>query len=196
MALAEFFNRPTLQVARDLLGQKLIRWHKHQPIKIGLIVETEAYLGSQDKASHAYRGKTKRNAPMFGPPGTIYVYLIYGMYYCLNLTTGPAGHPSAVLIRALEPLEDNQLELTRLTLRQKQRLTSGPGRLSRWLNIDTRLNHLNITDNPHLTIQLTSPVADDQVATGPRIGVAYAQEDALKPWRFYLKNHPFVSKSR
>ncbi len=188
-----FFQQPTLQAAKLLLGKALIRQTKAGP-KVGIIVETEAYLGPDDKASHAYKGKTKTNQPMFGPAGYLYVYLIYGMYHCLNVTTEQTGYPAAVLIRALEPIKDPQLTLSKLSLREKRRLASGPGRLCRWLQIDKNFNNKNLNRLTRLQIRQHLPAGSFMIATGPRIGIDYAQDFAGKPWRFFIKSNPFVSR--
>ena len=136
----DFFARPTLLVARELLGQRLVRHWEGQRLA-GRIVEVEAYIGMDDLASHARFGKTKRNAAMFGPPGCAYVYLIYGMYACLNLVTEAENFPAAVLIRALEPIEGIEIQQQRrgasVALRD---LARGPGRLCQALAIDRSLD--------------------------------------------------------
>ncbi|HHS96728.1 MAG TPA: DNA-3-methyladenine glycosylase, partial [Chloroflexi bacterium] len=133
----EFFDRDTLEVARDLLGRVLVRVLDGERLS-GRIVEVEAYIGEDDRASHARFGPTERNAAMYGPPGHAYVYLIYGVHHCLNLVTGPEGFPAAVLIRALEPLEG--VEQMRGLRGGRPDLTNGPGRLCQALGIDLRFD--------------------------------------------------------
>ncbi len=180
-----FYDRPTIEVARDLLGRRLV-CATGGGRRAGRIVETEAYVGPDDLASHASRGRTPRTAVMFGPPGYAYVYLVYGLHYCLNAVTEREGVPAAVLVRALEPE-------TGLAGR-----TDGPGRLCRALGVDRSFDGEDLTgarlfvepgDRPP-----DAPPPDDLVASGPRIGVAYAAEDALKPWRFWVRGNEFVSR--
>jgi DNA-3-methyladenine glycosylase len=174
----DFYQRDTLQVAQALLGQHLV--HLYRGIRrVGRIVETEAYLGPEDQAAHSARGLTQRNAVMFGPPGHAYVYLIYGMWHCMNVVTREAGVPHAVLIRAVEPLEH---------IADK---THGPGLLCRAMHIDRRLNGVDLLGN-RLWIEEAAPAAAEIVST-TRIGIAYAGEWAERPWRFYLRDSLQVS---
>lgn len=166
------FNRPTLQVARSLLGKYLVRENGQRKI-VAKIVEVEAYVGPEDRASHASRGRTLRTEVMFGPPGVAYVYLIYGMHYCLNVVTEQEGYPAAVLIRAVEMASG---------------LVDGPGRVCRMLQIDRRLNRLDLTQGRMLWIEDRGcHISRARIAAYPRIGVAYAGEWAAKPWRFRIK---------
>jgi DNA-3-methyladenine glycosylase len=174
----DFFDRPTLTVARDLLGCFLVH-EVDGDARSGMIVETEAYDGFDDAASHASRGRTRRNAPMYGPPGRAYVYLIYGIYHCLNLVTREEGYPAAVLVRALEPLDPVGP-------------CNGPGRLTRSLGIDLRHNELDITRPPLYLLPRQQPLP--RVASTPRIGVDYAGAWAKKPWRFVDADSPWLSK--
>lgn len=201
MALLErdFFTRPTLTVARELLGHRLVRESEGQRSS-GLIVETEAYIGPHDTASHASKGRTTRTEIMFGPAGYTYVYFIYGMYHMLNLTTEQPDFPAAVLIRAIHPQEGVELMRAR---RQKPgglplkmtALTNGPGKLCQALDIDSRLNRRDVTLGQALWLEEGEAVAETLVATGPRIGIDYAAPaDRLAPWRFWIKGDPFVSK--
>lgn len=166
-----FFDRPTVTVARDLLGMTLVR-QRVADLAIGRIVETEAYVGANDLACHASRGRTRRTEVMFGPPGIAYVYLIYGIHHCLNVVTEAVDFPAAVLVRAVEPLQG---------IAER---TDGPGRLCRALGIDCALNGHPLDQSP-LWIAVGSRPPEPIVAT-PRVGVAYAGEWALMPWRFTL----------
>jgi DNA-3-methyladenine glycosylase len=169
-------------VARALLGQVIV--HQDGGVRrAARIVETEAYHGPRDRASHARFGPTARVAPMFGPPGRTYVYRVYGMHHCLNVVTGPEGFPAAVLIRAAEPLE-GCLHSTR-----------GPGNLCRALAIRSeRHSALDIAAGP-IWVEDGAPPAGAIVRT-PRIGVDYAGEWALRPWRFVVAGSPFASGPR
>ena len=166
-----YFNRPTLTVARSLVGKYLIRCIDGREIA-GKIVEVEAYVGSKDRACHAAKGRTQRTEVMFGPAGVAYVYLIYGMYHCLNVVTEREEFPSAVLIRAIEL--DGEL-------------IDGPGRLCRALQIDRRLNRVNLTIGESLWFEDRGiSVRKRDVGAHPRIGVDYAGKWAEKLWRFRL----------
>jgi len=167
----DFFLQNTVDVAKKLLGKYLII-NRHQRFQIGKIVETEAYCGPDDKASHASRGKTPRTKIMFGPPGKLYVYLIYGMYHCLNIVTEKKGYPAAVLIRAIEPVWGIQGK------------TDGPGKLCRELAIKRTDTDLDIT-SPRNGIYLKDiGLKPKKIIATPRIGVDYAGEWAKKKWRF------------
>lgn len=177
-----FYERPTLTVARELLGQALVRVLPDGTRLGGIVVETEAYLPG-DRASHAFRGRTARNAPMFGPPGHAYVYLIYGLHHCLNPVTEPAGVPAAVLIRALEPWPGTPR-------------ASGPGLVCRALDIDRTLDGADLTGGT-LRFEATGlAVPETAIACGPRVGVAYAGEWADRPYRFWIRGNPHVSRGR
>ena len=178
-----FFARPTLQVARDLLGHRLVRLLDGQRLS-GIIIETEAYIGEHDSACHAHRGRTRRNAVMYGPPGHAYVYFTYGCHWLLNCVTDREGFPAAVLIRALLPLEG--IELMQQRRRQPhQLLTSGPGRLTQALAIDGTFNgHDLCAPEAQLFIESNSCPLPRRVERRPRIGIGYASE----PWRSRLWN--------
>ncbi len=185
----DFYSAPTLSVARALLGQTLVRLWDGQRLS-GRIVEVEAYIGYEDRASHAFRGRTERNASMFGPPGHAYVYLIYGMYYCLNLVTEDVGFPAAVLIRALEPLEGVEVMEQHRGTRRWRDLLRGPGRLCQALQIDRALDGADVcTQTSGLWVEMDAPVPDEEVVTTPRINV----RDDARPWRFAIRHHPCVS---
>lgn len=175
----DFFERPTDSVARDLLGAFLVVEDGGQR-RVGRIVETEAYDGFDDRASHASKGATKRNQVMFGPAGHSYVYLIYGMYNCLNVVTAETDYPAAVLIRAVEPVEGTQGG------------TNGPGRLTRAMGIDRRHNLLDATAPPLYYSAGTGPAP--RIVATPRIGVDYAGEWAEAKRRFIDANSEFVSR--
>ncbi|MBM4127270.1 MAG: DNA-3-methyladenine glycosylase [Nitrospira sp.] len=167
-----FFNRPTLTVARALVGKYLVREHG-KGIVAGRIIEVEAYIGGKDKACHASKGRTARTDVMFGPAGFAYVYLIYGMYHCLNVVTEREGFPAAVLIRAMEV--DGEL-------------IDGPGRLCRALDVDRSLHRVDLTMGRSLWFEDRSiDVPRGRVGRLPRIGVEYAGEWAKKLWRFRLR---------
>jgi DNA-3-methyladenine glycosylase len=198
----EFFARDTLSVARDLLGQRLVRTLPSREGGVtegkrvaGRIVELEAYIGEEDEASHARPGRTARNAAMYAPPGHAYVYLIYGMYHCLNLVTEHEGYPAAILVRALEPLEGLELMRERRDGRPDEQLTSGPGRLCQALSIDRRLDGADLcAPGACLFVEADEPVPDEKVAVGPRINVR-GNEAALKaPWRFTVQGNRYVSR--
>ena len=167
-----YFARPTVQVARSLIGKYLVR-SIDELMLAGKIVEVEAYVGTQDKACHASKGRTQRTEVLFGPPGVAYVYLIYGMYHCLNVVTEREEFPSAILIRAIEI--DGEL-------------IDGPGRLCRALQIDRRLNRVDLTTGESLWFEDQGILVEKgDVGAHPRVGVDYAGEWAKKPWRFRLR---------
>ncbi len=168
----QYFSRSTVLVARSLIGKYLVRSCDGREIA-GKIIEVEAYVGDEDKACHASKGKTARTEVMFGPGGRAYVYLIYGMYHCLNVVTEREEFPAAVLIRAIEV--DGVL-------------IDGPGRLCRALQIDRSLNRIDLTTQESLWFEdRGSRIVRRQIAALPRIGVDYAGEWAKKPWRFRLQ---------
>lgn len=185
-----FYDRDPIAVARDLLGKRLVRMTE-AGIASGRIVETEAYLAERDSACHASRGRNKKNATMFGPPGHAYVYVIHARH-CLNFVTEPSGRPSAILIRAIEPLEGIDLMQQRRGIDRLVDLARGPARLCEALAIDRRQDGLDLTLGCELW------VADDPDSNGaplkarksPRIGVTSAHGRLL---RFYLANNPYVS---
>jgi DNA-3-methyladenine glycosylase len=174
----KFYQQNTLTVARSLIGKTLV-FEQPQGRLAGIILETEAYRGPRDKASHARRGLTPRTKLMFGPPGFAYIYLIYGMYYCFNVVTECEGFPAAVLIRALEPVEglDRMLQ----NRNGSSYLTDGPGKLCQAFGIDQRLNGADLTQKP---FYIAAGRPSRNVERGPRIGVDYAGAWRDKPWRF------------
>jgi DNA-3-methyladenine glycosylase len=190
----KFYNQPTIKVAKLLLGKFLIRKIGKKIIS-GKIVETEAYVGPNDLASHASRGKTPRNAPMFGPPGYSYVYLVYGLNYCFNVVTEVNDYPAAVLLRALEPSEGTDLMFKRRkTAKNDMDLTNGPGKLCQALQIDKSLNNIDLTGNILWLEDRGVNIKPSKIISKKRIGVDYAGKYKNKPWRFYLKGNKFVSK--
>jgi DNA-3-methyladenine glycosylase (3mg) len=188
-----FFARPTLEVARDLLGRRLVRMVGKRRIS-GRIVEVEAYIGEDDQASHAAVGRTPRNAVMYGPPGYAYVYFIYGQHYCLNVVTEREGFPAAILIRALEPEEGLDWIARRRRGIPMRDWLRGPGRVCAGLGIDRRFNgHDLCAPDARLWLEAGEPVPEEQVATSPRIRVRGDVLARTRPWRFYIRDHPCVS---
>ena len=191
---ARFYRRSTTDVAVDLLGKVLVR-RLDGGLLSGMIVETEAYVGPEDLACHASKGRTARTEVMFGPPGRAYVYLIYGMYHCLNAVTGPRGHPAAVLIRAIEPLEGQELmRRHRGRVKRDIDLCSGPGKLCQALAIDRALNRSSLSGRS-LWVEDRS-LDPGPIARSPRIGVDYAGEYRAAPWRYFAVDNPHVSRHR
>ncbi|MCX7682421.1 MAG: DNA-3-methyladenine glycosylase [Anaerolineae bacterium] len=190
----DFFARDTLVVARELLGQRLVRLIGGTRLS-GYIVEVEAYIGEDDQASHAHPGRTARNATMYGPAGYAYVYLIYGMHHCLNIVTDREGYPAAILLRALEPVEGIAEMQTRRGHRPLTQLTSGPARLCQALAIDRHLDGADMcAPEAQLFVERGLPVPDECVATSPRIGVRGDERALTVPWRFYVRGNSYVSR--
>ena len=185
-----FYEQPTVEVARQLLGKYLVRIGA-AGVRAGMILETEAYVGPDDKASHASRGRTPRTSVMFGPAGFAYVYLIYGMHHCLNVVTEQEGYPAAVLIRAVEPSEGMALMQKERPAPDVRRLTNGPGKLCQAFGIDRRLNGLDMCGEALFVEDRGTRLVDIVVTT--RVGVDYAGPWKDKPWRFYIAGHPGVS---
>jgi DNA-3-methyladenine glycosylase len=192
-----FYTRDdTLAIARGLLGKRLVVPAPSGGRVSGRIVETEAYLGVEDSASHAYGGRrTARTETMYAIGGTAYVYFVYGMHHQLNVVTGREGVPHAVLIRALEPEEGVEWMRRRRPAKGDGELTSGPGKLCRALGVDRSYDRADLTGG-HVWIEdVRRRVAPEEIASGPRVGVAYAGEFAPKPWRFWLRGNRFVSRT-
>jgi len=194
----EFFARDTLVVARELLGARLVRILDGQRLS-GLIVECEAYVGQEDSACHASRGRTPRNAVMYGPPGHAYVYFTYGMHWMLNVVTEREGFPAAILVRALQPLEGievmRSLRQARGRPRKDGELTNGPAKLTQALAIDKAFDGADLVLGDTLWLEQVEPIAEGAVQSGPRIGIRYADEkDRGLPWRFWIRGHPYVSR--
>ena len=182
-----FFRQNTLKVARNLLGKVLVRAYQNDRLS-GIISETEAYLGSEDSASHAHRGKTPRNTIMFGPPGFAYVYFVYGMHHLLNVVTEPLHRPAAVLIRAIIPLH-NRPRMEILRGRTGSDLTDGPAKLCQALSIDRRFNGWDLTRGEKIWIENRPTLPNRYIQKGPRIGIAYAEITARQaPWRFWISD--------
>ena len=191
-ALRAWFDRPSMSVARDLLGARLLHATDVGTIG-GRIVEVEAYAGPEDLAAHSSRGRTPRNAVMFGPPGHLYVYLIYGLHHCLNVVTGPGHKPEAVLIRALEIDEGIGLARERRGPRPPDtRLAAGPGNVGQALGIDRTLNGADLALGPVWIERRSGPIPS--IRSGPRVGVAYAGPWAERPLRFWIADDPHVSR--
>lgn len=184
-----FFERYAPDVARDMIGCRLVRVLGGRRLA-GTIVETEAYRGSGDPASHAFRGKTRRNEVMFGPAGHAYVYFTMGRHYCLNITTEVKG-PAAVLVRALEPTEGIEAMIGHRGVSQLTRLASGPGNLSRALEIDGALNGTDVVASPVLFLERGARAPG--VGVSSRVGIS---RGTSLNWRFYAKGNPFVSSGR
>jgi len=190
-----FYSRPTLTVARELLGCVLSRRVDGQILR-GRIVETEAYIGEEDLACHARAGVTPRTEPLYGPPGFAYVYLTYGMHHLLNAVTEARGKPAAVLIRAAEPLQGIEWMEEARGLADRHLLASGPARLCRAFGLDLAWNRADLRGDD-LWIERGDPVAEPDVATSPRIGCQNVPGpwDTI-PWRFYLAGSPHVTPGR
>jgi DNA-3-methyladenine glycosylase len=177
-----FYRRDTLEVARDLLGRVLCRRIPGGRVLRGRIVEVEAYDGPSDRASHAHRGRTRRNAPMFEVGGVAYVYQIYGVHHCLNVVTGAAGYPAAVLLRAAARPRDGES-------------ASGPGRLCRTFGVDRTLDGCPLTGT-ELWLEEGTVVPEADVRRTARIGVDYAGVWARRRYRFVIRAHPEASGPR
>jgi DNA-3-methyladenine glycosylase len=186
-----FYDRPTEIVARELLGA-VLECRTSDGVAAGRIVETEAYLGEHDLACHAAAGRTSRTAPLYGPPGIAYVYFIYGMYWCFNAVTRAEHEPSAVLVRAVEPVDGIELmRKRRPKTRRDADLTNGPGKLCLALGIDGALNCRPL-QRPPLLIRAGDPIADADVVVTPRIGIT---QSADWPLRWFVRDNPYVSKT-
>ena len=195
----EFYRKSSIELAQELMGKILV--HKINGQKIsGRIVEVEAYMGIEDKAAHSYGGKrTKRTEVMYGIPGILYVFLIYGMYSCVNIVAGELDEPQAVLIRAIEPISGlDEMSFNRygksfeeLSEKEKINITNGPGKLCIAMGIDKASNGVDLcTDN----FFIEADEYEAEIITSKRIGIDYAEEAVDFPWRFYIKDNSFVSK--
>lgn len=199
----KFFARPTVEVARELLGKYLVV-RSGNILTSGMVVETEAYVGEDDLACHASRGRTARTEVLYAAPGTAYVYLIYGMYYCFNVVTERTDFPSAVLIRALEPVDGVFLMRKRRAAFSEPRprrgtkdvhaLASGPGKLCMALGIDRRMHGHPVYNNGIFFEDRGVVINGFDIIAVPRVGVDYAKHCKDYPWRFYIKDNPFISR--
>ncbi len=183
----DFYNRPVLNVARDLLGMRLVRILENKRIA-GIIAETEAYDGENDLACHAHVGKTRRNEVMFGPPGHAYIYFTYGMHWLLNCVTGPEGYPAAVLIRTIIPTENIEtIAINRFPAKEKD-WCNGPAKLTRALSIDKNLNGVSLcSKESFIFIEHAESIQDKFVHTTERVGISSVAEPwRSKPWRFQV----------
>jgi DNA-3-methyladenine glycosylase len=184
-----FYDRPVLDVARDLLGAVVVG----DGVAVRL-TEVEAYDGLNDPASHAYRGQTARNAVMFGRPGHAYVYFTYGMHFCVNLVCGPPDVAAAVLLRAGEVIEGHDIAAARRPRSRSRDLARGPARLTQALAIDRSLDGVDVTKSGSpIAVRAADLVAEDRIRRGPRVGIAQAAD---RPWRFWIDDEPSVSAYR
>ncbi len=194
----EFFARDAVCVARELLGARLVH-ETQEGIAVGKIVEVEAYCGPRDRAAHSFGWRrTPRNEVMYGPPGHAYVYFVYGRHHCFTIVGADVGMPEAVLVRAVEPLQGFELMLERRGLDHAvapSAVARGPANMCRAMGIDLRHNGVDLLRGP-LRLEPGPPVPAVRIAASPRIGVAYAGPDALRPWRFYEVGNPAVSGPR
>lgn len=197
LPLSYYLNQDVLFLAKDLLG-KVLFTEINGNITAGIIVETEAYFGIVDKASHAYGGRrTERTETLYHHGGVSYVYLCYGIHHLFNIVTSVESEPHAVLVRAVEPLVGKEImELRRNMQSDKAAISSGPGSAAKALGIDRSFNKKDLTENEIWIEDHGIRYSPEEIVAGPRIGVAYAQEDALLPWRFYVKGNKYVSKPR
>lgn len=188
-----YTDSDVVTVARRLLGRLLVVPTRGGQRVSGIIVETEAYRGPEDRASHAFGGRrTARTETMYGRGGTAYVYIVYGMYYQFNVVTAGADVPHAVLVRALEPLEGVPVMRRRRGGGTDRSLTSGPGKLCIALGIDRRLDRADLLGD-RIWIEEGRRIPASRIASGPRVGIDYAEAWVDRPWRFWLRDSPFVS---
>lgn len=191
----EFYTRPVIRVAKDLLGKILIKVERRK-ILAGKIVEVEAYDGKIDEASHSFRGKTKRNEVMFREGGFFYVYFTYGVHHCCNVVTGKEGHGAAVLIRAIEPLSGIETMALRrfgkkkITEKQFFNLTNGPGKICEAFAFDRSHSGLDLTGDKIFIID-NPPLRKSEIGVSNRIGISRSTE---LPWRFFIKGNKFLSR--
>ena len=189
-----FLRKDTVKVARDLLGKLLVVPTSNGTRVSGMIVETEAYLGIEDKAAHSFGGRrTERNEITYAEGGHVYVFFVYGMYYQLNLVSGPAEHAHVVLIRALEPVEGIETMRERRGSMADKNLTSGPGKLTIAFGIDRSYNGEHLSGD-RIWVEKYTKIGPSEIASGPRVGIDYAEEFVDVLWRFWVKGNQFVSK--
>lgn len=195
----EFYTRrDTLRVARELLGKRLVVPSSKNCARVsGIIVETEAYMGPEDKGAHSYNNRrTARTEVMYREGGVAYVYFVYGMYYQFNVVANRAEVPHAVLVRAVEPEEGIELMLKRRPVRKETELASGPGKLCIAFGIDRTINGADLLGERVWIEDAGRIVRPSEIASGPRIGIDYAEEFVSSPWRFWLKENPHISRKR
>ncbi len=192
----EFYTRSNvLVVARQLLGCRLVVREEDGARSSGIIVEAEAYMGPEDKAAHSYGNRrTARTETMFHQGGTAYVYFIYGMYYQFNVVTNKEKVPHAILLRALEPVEGIERMRERRPVKRERDLTSGPGKLCQALGLDRSFNGEDLLGERVWIESSERRLALGRIASGARIGIDYAEDYKDKPWRFWLKGNPHVSR--
>jgi DNA-3-methyladenine glycosylase len=190
-----YLNEDVVALAKDLLG-KVLYTQINGEVTAGIIVETEAYFGVKDKASHAYGGRrTNRTEIMYAKGGIAYVYLCYGMHNLFNVVSSIEGEPHAVLIRGIEPLVGvDIIEERRNMPHTKGAISAGPGSAAKALGIDRDFNTKDLNGNEIWIEDHSIHYLDDEIAASPRVGIAYAQEHALLPWRFFIKGNKYVSK--
>ncbi|MEL4106242.1 DNA-3-methyladenine glycosylase [Oscillospiraceae bacterium WX1] len=187
----DFYEQDTLTVAQSLLGQLLVR-HTPAGTVTGIIVETEAYLGEKDDAAHSYRGKTARTSVQYGEKGHAYIYMIYGIHFCLNLTAGPPGLPEVVLIRAVEPVSGIELMAERRASKNRLALCSGPGKLCRAFDIGKELYGADVCQSGALYLVYSGQAVS--VTASSRVGIDYAVSSREMPWRFTISDNSYISK--
>ena len=191
----EFYTRAdTLQIAQDLLGKILVVPTENGKRVAAIIVETEAYLGAIDKAAHSYGNRrTKRTETMFAVGGTVYIFFVYGMYFQFNVVAGRKDIPHAILIRAVEPIENIEVMRERRGAMPDKNLTSGPGKLCIALGIDKTFNNENLLGN-RVWLEEGKTFSAAEIQSGKRVGIDYAEEFVEKPWRFWVRDNIFVSR--
>ncbi len=190
-----FYDRPSLTVAKDILGKVLVREHPHYGRMAARIVAAEAYIGPDDKACRGRFGLTEANKTLFGVPGHAYIYLVYGRYSCLNIKTERTGFPADVFIRACEPLEgiEAMKKLRGGRAKNLKSLTSGPGKLCMAMDITPAMDGIDVCVKGALYVEDSKSREKFAVVQTKRVGVEYAGEYANKPWRFYIEGNPFVT---
>jgi DNA-3-methyladenine glycosylase len=189
-----YLRRDTVRVARELLGKLLVVPDEAGNRISGMIVETEAYLGKIDRAAHSFGGRrTSRNEVMYGPGGHVYVFFVYGMYYQFNVVTGPVDEPTAILVRAVEPVENMERMAERRGNTKPRNLTSGPGKLCIAMGIDRSFNGQDL-GGERVWIERFRTFKDAEISSGPRVGIDYAGEFVDRPWRFWVTGNDFVSR--
>lgn len=194
-----FFTRDAIKISKELLGKKLVHKTKEGQTS-GMIVETEAYKGPEDKASHAYGNlKTERTKAQFLDGGHAYIYLIYGMYYCFNIVVSEKDKPEAVLVRALEPLERIDIMKKRRRIENLEKnetnLTNGPSKLCEAMKLTKKENEIDLCSSNTLYLTKYKEIPENRIIQTKRINVDYAEEAKNYPWRFYIKDNKFISTS-